>query len=104
VRVRYEILFEAEPTHRDAVIQQAALRLHGQTRPGDLCARWGGNELLVLFDGPTDIARKRSEEIAGVMSGAYVIQAKTIAVRVQAQCLDVLQALTAKPASSAGPL
>lgn len=58
----------------DAVLKQAAERIRGQIRAGDLAARLGGDEFAVLLansgaEGAMDVARRLNERLAEPYSG-----------------------------------
>lgn len=58
----------------DMVLRQFANVLNEQVRPGDVVARWGGDEFFVIFDCPLKDALKRCAQISEKLSRRYEIQ------------------------------
>ncbi len=58
----------------DQVLRQFAAILSEQVRPGDVVARWGGDEFLVLFDCPLKDALRRSQQISARLSRRYELE------------------------------
>jgi GGDEF domain-containing protein len=59
---------------QDEVIQQVATRLASQFRHKDFIGRWSDAEFMVLFQGPADVARARSERIVPWVAGRYTLE------------------------------
>lgn len=55
----------------DQALRQFADVLHEQIRPGDVVARWGGDEFFVIFDCPIKDALRRSQEISALLTRRY---------------------------------
>lgn len=55
----------------DQVLKLFARILNEQVRPGDVVARWGGDEFFVLFDCELKDALKRAQQIAARLSTRY---------------------------------
>jgi len=55
----------------DQVLKLFAHILNEQVRPGDVVARWGGDEFFVLFDCELKDALKRAQQIASRLSTRY---------------------------------
>lgn len=58
----------------DMVLRQFANVLNEQVRPGDVVARWGGDEFFVLFNCALKDAFKRCAQISEKLSRRYEIQ------------------------------
>lgn len=57
----------------DEVAKQVAARLASQFRHKDYICRWTHDEFLVLFQGPIEVARARSERIVPWVAGKYAL-------------------------------
>lgn len=57
----------------DEVAKQIAARLGSQFRHKDFICRWTEDEFLVLFQGPVEVARTRSEQIVPWVAGKYAL-------------------------------
>lgn len=89
LRLLFSIRCQSSPEDRDGVLRRVAARLTGQTRPGDLVARWGDREFLILFDGPEEVAERRGGDLAGMLTTAYPLEnGTTVDVQVSVQLLD----------------
>ena len=55
----------------DQALRQFAEVLAQQVRPGDVAARWGGDEFFVIFDCTMKDALRRSQEISKVLTRRY---------------------------------
>lgn len=89
LRLLFSIDCQSSPEDRDAVLRRVAARLTGQTRPGDLVARWGDREFLILFDGPEDVGERRGGELASMLTTSYPLEnGTTVDVQVSVQLLD----------------
>lgn len=70
------------------VVQQVAARLGSQFRHKDFIARWTDTDFMVLFQGPLEIARRRSEGIVPWIAGPYVVEgAQTVEIGVEVEVL-----------------
>jgi len=58
----------------DDVLKQFAAELKSACRSTDLVARWGGDEFLVLLDGPLVHARAQMERVAKWVCGSYTVE------------------------------
>lgn len=65
------IQFQLSGEVNDEVARQVASRLASQFRHKDFVSRWTETEFMVLFQGPPDIARSRSEQIVPWIAGRY---------------------------------
>jgi GGDEF domain-containing protein len=71
ILLHFHLYFPATGASNDEVLKQVAERLAGQFRHKDLVSRWTENELMVLFRGPLEVARARSELIVPWVAGRY---------------------------------
>jgi diguanylate cyclase len=69
----------------DQVLRQFADVLNEQVRPGDVIARWGGDEFFVVFDCTLKDALRRCQQISEKLSRRYEIhwQGKSILLPVR---------------------
>jgi diguanylate cyclase (GGDEF)-like protein len=58
----------------DQILRAFGRALNDQVRPGDVVARWGGDEFFVIFDCGIEDALRRSKEISKQVSRRYEIQ------------------------------
>lgn len=58
----------------DMVLRQFANILNEQVRPGDVVARWGGDEFFVIFDCALKDAIRRCSQVSEKLSRRYEIQ------------------------------
>jgi diguanylate cyclase len=70
----------------DQVLKLFARILNEQVRPGDVVARWGGDEFFVIFDCELKDALKRAQQIAARLSTRYDVYAdgKSVALPIRA--------------------
>lgn len=70
----------------DQVLKLFARILNEQVRPGDVVARWGGDEFFVLFDCELKDALKRAQQIATRLSTRYdvYIDGKSVTLPIRA--------------------
>jgi len=70
----------------DQVLKLFARILNEQVRPGDVVARWGGDEFFVLFDCEMKDALKRAQQIAARLSTRYdvYVDGNTVALLIRA--------------------
>jgi len=69
----------------DDLLRQFAEELRGQFRPGDLLARWGGDEFVAIVGVPLDESRSRVEQIRKWALGDYKIKTGNQTVKVTLQ-------------------
>lgn len=55
----------------EPIMKQAAGRIEKQFRHRDRIARWSDTELMVLFQGPADVAETRASQVAKILGGRY---------------------------------
>lgn len=67
------LLFRFSQDLPDEAAQQVGARLGSQFRFNDLICRWTSREFLVLFQGPVETARSRSEQILPWVAGRYLL-------------------------------
>lgn len=76
----------------DQVLKLFARILNEQVRPGDVVARWGGDEFFVLFDCELKDALKRAQQIATRLSTRYDVyvdgKAVTLPIRASAGVVE----------------
>ena len=58
----------------EEVTQQVAARLASQFRHKDFIGRWTDTDFMVLFQGPVEVARARSERIVPWLAGRYPLE------------------------------
>jgi len=70
----------------DQALRQFADALHEQVCPGDVAARWGGDEFFVIFDCTMKDALRRSQEISSVLTRRYKLDwnGKSIVISISA--------------------
>jgi diguanylate cyclase len=70
----------------DEALRQFAGVLHEQVRPGDVAARWGGDEFFLIFDCTMKDALRRSEQISAMLKRRYEMNwnGKKISLPIQA--------------------
>jgi diguanylate cyclase len=70
----------------DQVLRSVAHALREQVRPGDVVARWGGDEFFAILDCPLKDALRRSKQISQKLDTRYSVQwgNRTIQVAVKA--------------------
>jgi GGDEF domain-containing protein len=68
------LLFELFRDLPDEIAQQVGARLASQFRYNDLICLWTAHQFLVMFQGPTETARWRSEQILPWVSGRYLLR------------------------------
>ncbi len=73
----------------EEVTQQVAARLASQFRHKDFIGRWTETEFMVLFQGPVEVARARSERIVPWVAGKYVVdEGRMVDVGVEVALLE----------------
>jgi GGDEF domain-containing protein len=66
------------------IMQQVAARFASQFRHKDFVSRWSDTEFMVLFQGPTEIAQMRAEQIVPWVAGRYLLQSgETVQIGVE---------------------
>ena len=70
----------------DQALRMFASVLNEQVRPGDVVARWGGDEFFVIFDCAMKDALRRSQQISLQLSRRYSLnwKGKSISISLQA--------------------
>jgi hypothetical protein len=63
--------FELRGSVTEAIMKQAACKIEKQFRHRDRIARWSETELLVLFQGPPEVAEVRATQVAQLLGGRY---------------------------------
>jgi GGDEF domain-containing protein len=82
--------FEFHGTVTEPVMKQAAGRVEKQFRHRDRIARWSDAELMVLFQGPAEVAETRASQVAKILSGRYqTANGGQIEIMVQGQVADL---------------
>jgi len=69
----------------DDLLRQFAIELRSQFRPGDLLARWGGDEFVAIVAMPLDESKARVEQIRRWALGDYKIKTGGATVKVDVQ-------------------
>jgi diguanylate cyclase len=84
----------------DQVLRAFGRALNELVRPGDVVARWGGDEFFVIFDCGIEDALRRSREISKQVSRRYEIQwnGKRVGLPVHA-CSGVVEYEMGEPAA-----
>lgn len=84
----------------DQVLRAFGRALNELVRPGDVVARWGGDEFFVIFDCGIEDALRRSREISKQVSRRYEIQwnGKRVGLPVHA-CSGVVEYELGEPAA-----
>lgn len=67
----------------DEALRQFAQVLHEQVRPGDVVARWGGDEFFVVMDCPLKDALRRSRQVSEKLARRYEITVEGNKVQIQ---------------------
>jgi GGDEF domain-containing protein len=67
------LLFDLFRNLPDEIAQQVGARLASQFRYNDLICRWTAHQFLVLFQGTSETARWRSEQILPWIAGRYLL-------------------------------
>jgi diguanylate cyclase len=70
----------------DQALRQFADVLNEQVRPGDVVARWGGDEFFVIFDCAMKDALRRSQELSAILTRRYKLDwnGKSILISIRA--------------------
>jgi GGDEF domain-containing protein len=80
------LLFDLAEEVPGEIAQQVGARLSAQFRHNDLVARWTSQQFLVLFQGPPETARARSEQVVPWVAGRYLLDdGSTQEIRVSAR-------------------
>ena len=73
----------------EEVTAQVAARLASQFRHKDFIGRWTDTEFMVLFQGPAEVARARSERIVPWVAGQYVVdEGRMVEVGIEVALLE----------------
>lgn len=76
------------------VAQQVAVRLASQFRHKDFIARWSDTDFMVLFQGPAEVARARSERIVPWIAGRYATEdGQSVEIGVEVSMLEAAMAV-----------
>ncbi len=83
------LLFELFRDLPDEIAQQVGARLASQFRYNDLICFWTAHQFLVMFQGPTETARWRSEQILPWVAGRYLLRSgATLEVAAEARLVS----------------
>jgi diguanylate cyclase (GGDEF)-like protein len=67
----------------DDLLKQFAAELSSVSRSTDIVGRWGGDEFLVIVDGPLDEAKLRAQRLKDWACGEYTLDLQEQKVKVQ---------------------
>lgn len=79
------VVFELSGDIHDEVSKEVAARLGSQFRHKDLVCRWTEYEFMVMFQGDTEIAKQRTDQIVPWIAGKYPLDnGEFVEIRVDA--------------------